>query len=111
MAKHLYCTYEKKDGSLCGSSTGRIPGERCSKHSKKLFPSRNNAIPIQYMLQIPIIKVDLRDNNGNEIKDIVQVTHFGGGIIVATKDGLYTDKPELFTGFTPTKTKLLSGHL
>ncbi len=69
---------------------------------KKKLPSPKG-IPIKYILQIPIIKVDLKDDQGNEIKDIMQVTHFGGGIIVATKDSLYTDKPELFAGFKPKK--------
>ena len=63
------------------------------------FKPVSKGIPIKYMLNIPVVAVNLKDQDGKPIEDIVQVTHFKGAIIVATKKGLYTDKPELFAGF------------
>ena len=64
------------------------------KDSKlKLRKPSKNAIPIKYMLSLPIFKADLRDEKGNEIKDILSITYFNDGICVLTKDGVYLQNP------------------
>lgn len=89
-----------KKQCTCGPSISPI-NHKAAHFSKcpKFKPTCSFGVPIQYILTIPIVKVELKDDKGNQITDIVQVTYFGGGIIVVTKNGLYTDKPGLFAGF------------
>ncbi len=56
---------------------------------------KSQGLPIKYMLQIPIVKVNLKDEEGNQITDIYNVQYFDDAIYVCAKNGIYTNKPEL----------------
>lgn len=56
------------------------------KLSRKLNNSAKDAMPIQYMLNIPVVKVILKDEKGKEI-EVAVLQQYKNGIVVVSKDG------------------------
>ncbi len=54
----------------------------------------NIGVPIKFMLNIPLVKLDLRDEKGNIISDVVAIQELKGRIYVITKDGFVYKQPK-----------------